>query len=1335
MKKLNIMKQTLLLALIMVSVLMAKAQPGTIDLTFNPGTGFNDSVNAVLVQPDGKIVAGGAFTSFNGTAVNRIARLNTDGSLDTSFHIGTGFDSVVNAIIIQPDGKLLIGGKFALYNGTTRNKLARLNANGGLDGTFNSGTALAYAVNALVQQPDGKVIAGGLAGAYRFDTNGSRDTAFATSGWVYSMALQPDGKVVLGGGVLFGTYTDINRVNRDGSIDHSFYAFADWWVYAVALQPDGKVLYARNSRLIRGYNTGAPDTTFNEGVSDSLGNAPAIRSIALQPDGKILLGGEFQQYNGVSERRIVRLYSNGQIDPTFTTGIAFDSAVNCMALQADGKIIVGGSFTSFDGTSRNRIARLNGNGLVVGVTGRYSICSGDSSQFVATASAHNGPVTYSWSPSTGLNCTTCSTVKASPPTTTHYTLVVSDNTETDTLLITLSVDTLIPSVAISASQTTACGGDPIVFTATPTIGGASPIYQWKRNGSNVGNGSSIYYESGLSNKDTVKVVMTSNATCLASNNPSSNSIVVTILADPGTITLTDTGNSCSGANLLELSIQNGAAAVTQIQWQLNGTAIDTAYYPNSTAAGGNGRGGGANQLSGPEGIALGRNGDLYIADEGNNRIQKWAPGATSGTTVVGGAGWGSGANQLSYPVDVALDDTGNLYIADYGNNRIQKWAPGATSGTTLINFSRPLYLFIDHNGDLYFTRDFVSDVRKVAHGTNTSVVVAGGNGNGSAANQMYSPQGIFVDDNGNIFIADRDNHRVQKWAPGATSGVTVAGGNGSGSAANQTFSPTSVWVDASGNLYVSEGNNDRVQKWAPGATSGVTVVGGNGRSDSTPNQLWYPADVVLDSAGNIYVSDEAHNRIQKYAPNGGIETTHSPNGLGSYGAVVVNYNGCTSTSNTLTLGNVTTSITAQICSGQTYAGHSATGLYVDTLTASGGCDSIRTLHLTVAAQIEDTISTTITQGQSYYNYTSAGTYVDTFTSNGGCDSIRTLFLTVLSNNDTVWPGDANSDGVANLYDVLSLGLAYADAGGLRPNANNSWTGQLAPHWANNFNTGVNHNHADCDGNGTVDANDTLPIVLNYGQAHQKAPQHRSLPGATPLYLQITNAPVVAGDTARFDIVLGDNAIPASNIYGIAFSIDYDPALVDANSLKEHFVDSWLGQVNGSLLTLARHDPAQNQLDMAITRIDHSSRSGSGAISQLSVITIDNISGKDSIFGKLVFNITGVVALDENGDTIPVDGKSDTLDVYRLTDGIRPTADQQPQISVYPNPTDGTVNIVSNSEISSVRVLNIQGADILVTKSINARQASIELGGLPRGVYLLETTCGNQRTMKRVVLIR
>jgi len=251
----------------------------------------------------------------------------------------------------------------------------------------------------------------------------------------------------------------------------------------------------------------------------------------------------------------------------------------------------------------------------------------------------------------------------------------------------------------------------------------------------------------------------------------------------------------------------------------------------ATVAGGNGRGSAANQLNNPRGVATDASGNIYVADYENHRIQKWGPEApafSNGATVAGGNGQGSAMNQFYGPLGIAIDSIGNIYVTDAGNKRIQKWAPGASFGTTVAGgkdnclqqpcnaanqISSPADVAIDAVGNIYVADSENNRIQKWAPGASFGTTVAGGNGRGSALNQLAGAAAVAIDKAGNIYVVDSGNHRIQKWAPGATFGTTVAGGNGRGSAANQFWWPNDVAIDAAGNIYVSDGSNNRIQKW------------------------------------------------------------------------------------------------------------------------------------------------------------------------------------------------------------------------------------------------------------------------------------------------------------------------------------------------------------------------------------------------------------------------------------------------------------------------------------------------------------------------------------------
>lgn len=362
--------------------------PTNLDASFDPGIGPDYYIYSIAPQSDGKILIGGDFFNYNGTERHKIARLNADGSLDTGFDPGLGVGDLTDyrwlySIAVQGDGKILIGGSFNTYNGTIRNNIARLNDNGSLDTSFISDFGSVSVVHCIAIQNDGKILIGGQFTVYdgtarariaRLNADGSLDTTFnpgtgATGGLIVeSIALQTDGKIIIGGG--FTTYNGttrngIARLNSDGSLDTSFNPGSGVsYVFDIALQNDGKILIggdfatyngtARN-RIARLDTDGTLDTSFDPGT----GANQIVNSIAIQNDGKILIGGLFFGYNESPRQKIARLNADGSLDTTFDPGTgATGGTVETMTLQSDGKILIGGGFSTYNGTARNKIARI-----------------------------------------------------------------------------------------------------------------------------------------------------------------------------------------------------------------------------------------------------------------------------------------------------------------------------------------------------------------------------------------------------------------------------------------------------------------------------------------------------------------------------------------------------------------------------------------------------------------------------------------------------------------------------------------------------------------------------------------------------------------------------------------------------------------------------------------------------------------------------------------------------------------------------------------------------------------------------------------------------------------
>jgi len=221
-------------------------------------------------------------------------------------------------------------------------------------------------------------------------------------------------------------------------------------------------------------------------------------------------------------------------------------------------------------------------------------------------------------------------------------------------------------------------------------------------------------------------------------------------------------------------------------------------------------GSGASQLWGIQNVKVDVNGNIYIPDGSNNRVQKWAPGATSGTTVAGqsnGTG-GSGLNQLSNPEDVFIDSSGNIYVADGGNHRIMRWAPGATSGTVVAGgngpgsnpnqLNGPTGVFVDYFNNIYISDGSNNRIQKWTAGATSGTTIGGGNGAGNAANQLQNPIDLYFDASGDMYVADGSNNRVQEFTYSTSSLNDTATNAGNYTATVTTFtgatSITSSWT-------------------------------------------------------------------------------------------------------------------------------------------------------------------------------------------------------------------------------------------------------------------------------------------------------------------------------------------------------------------------------------------------------------------------------------------------------------------------------------------------------------------------------------------------------------
>lgn len=361
------------------------AASGTQDESFSIGAGFNNFVNKIKIQTDDKILVGGNFTDYDGNAINRLVRINSDGTYDDTFAIESGFNGEIYSLQVQSDGKIFAGGSFTTLAGETASAIVRLNSDGTRDNSFDSGNGFNDAVLDTVLLPNGKLVCIGLFTIYdkssvghvvRINSDGVYDSLSPYRNFnniVRSLLLQEDNKIIFGGDFTqYGTdnYNLLIRIDSDGITDTSFVVGTGFGgirpsVLALAIQSDGKIIVggsftsyngASVNNIVRLNSDGTLDDTFITGT----GFDSSVLDIKILSDGKIICGGDFTIYNETTSNRIIRLNIDGSIDTAFTTSNGFDSVVKTIEVQADGKLVVGGHFESYSESSFNRLIRLIG---------------------------------------------------------------------------------------------------------------------------------------------------------------------------------------------------------------------------------------------------------------------------------------------------------------------------------------------------------------------------------------------------------------------------------------------------------------------------------------------------------------------------------------------------------------------------------------------------------------------------------------------------------------------------------------------------------------------------------------------------------------------------------------------------------------------------------------------------------------------------------------------------------------------------------------------------------------------------------------------------------------
>jgi len=786
------------------------------------------------------------------------------------------------------------------------------------------------ATNANLNNPTG-VALDSVGNLYISDQNNERIRKVTTNGIIMTVAGNGTGKFAGDGGAA-----------TNASL---------WYPTGVVLDAFGNLYIADNdNNRIRMVQTNGIITTVAGGGSSGLGDGGAATNASLHyPSGVNL---------DIYGNLYIADYSNSRIRKVATNGIITTVAGNgSSGYNGDGEAATNAELyfpagVSLDASGNLYIADRNNNRLR-----KVWLYAGNPTLTLSQIGAANAG---------------------------NYSVVISNSYGSVTsAVVTLTVQSPPIFSTQPASQFAAIGNSPsfsVAVTGTPPFN-----FAWYFNATNL-------VQSGPTGTLTLSSVTPSNAgnyTVVITNNygsVTSQVATLTVGLSPSVATQPAGQTNLAGATV-SFNVTPGGSGPFTYQWQFNGTYLSNNIITTVAGAWTNSLGDGGMatnaELWEPAGVVFDVFGNLYIADEGNNRIRKVAANgiittvAGNGTNAYAGDGGAATNASLGEPTRVNFDAFGNLYIADYVNCRVRKVAPNGIITTVAGNgwsgetgnggpaisasLTFPDGVAFDAGGNLYVPDQAGNQVRRV--NTNGIISTVAGNvntgysGDGGAATSasMHQPSDVAFDGLGNLYIADLENSRIRMVA---TNGIitTVAGNGGwgysgdGGAATNASlYGPQGIAVDAFGNLYIGDQGNQRIRK--VGTNGIITTVAGNGRSGysgdggpATSASLAEPQSVALDAVGNLYIADWGNDHIREVNFAGSptlILPTVSVTNAGNYSVVITSpYGSVTSSVATLTV-TISTTPPQIISSGTNFGfltnqfGFNLNGAYGQTIVVDG----------------------------------------------------------------------------------------------------------------------------------------------------------------------------------------------------------------------------------------------------------------------------------------------------------------------------------------------------------------------------------------------------------------
>jgi hypothetical protein len=329
-------------------------------------------------------------------------------------------------------------------------------------------------------------------------------------------------------------------------------------------------------------------------------------------------------------------------------------------------------------------------------------------------------------------------------------------------------------------------------------------------------------------------------------------------------------------------------------------------------------------------------------------------------------------------------------------------------------------------------------------------------------------------------------------------------------------------------------------------------------------------------------------------------------------------------------------------------------------------------------------------------------------------------------NTLVWPGDANGDLTADVYDILPLGIGSGATGNIRAGASTNWIGQPCTPWAQNFLTGTNYMHADCNGDGVIDTSDLNSINLNYGLIHPMRLSHdahqQSLGG---IFIVASVDTVYPSSAFTVDVQVGSNSLPVDSMLGLAFRIYFDSQLVDSSLSSFQFSNSWLGTPGVNLMTLHKIFWSQGYMDVGASRSDHFNSSGYGSIGTFSIYVNANAGATRYCY----FSVSGVQAITTSENISVLESLNDSVYLNAPSVGFAP--EESVQVNIFPSPAKDELMISSSFEIVHMIITDMPGKQ-LRSQLIRKKEFEVDIHSLSPGIYFLQLRTAQGMVIKKFV---